>query len=427
MKFANPTIEIEYIRLSDLAAKFLQGNAKRHDLDTIAASIGRYGFRDPIALDSTLNDGAGGVPEGNGRLEALIMMRDRGEAIPRFVAAIGDDWAVPVLVGANSESESEGLAYSIDHNLTGLKPSDFDTLDLATLFDETYLDLLKSLDMLPLMVSEDDLLLLDGGEEDSFDDRDRDELPDWELVELRVKRGELWQLGQHRLLCGDATQLADIQTLMGDDRASLYLTDPPYNVAYEGKTKDRMHIENDEMDDSSFQLFLAKAFSAADQVMVPGAAFYIWLADTKRFYFEGAMIDVGWQLRQSLVWAKNSLVMGRQDYHWKHEPCLYGWKEGAAHFWGSDRSQTTILEFDKPIRNDIHPTMKPVALMEYLIGNSSQKGAIVLDSFLGSGSTLIACETKNRRCFGLELDEKYASAIVERWETFTGRSANRLG
>ena len=205
-----------------------------------------------------------------------------------------------------------------------------------------------------------------------------------------------------------------------------HLTDPPYNVDYQGKTKQQLEIENDSMDDAIFQDFLAQAFAHADRVLHPGAAFYIWHADTKRFEFESALRSVGWPIRQVLVWAKNQFVMGRQDYQWQHEPCLYGWKDGAAHFWNSDRSQTTLLEFDRPTRNDIHPTMKPVDLLEYQIRNSSRRDEIVFDSFLGSGSTLIACEVAVRRCLGLELDERYASAIVTRWEELTGRSANRL-
>lgn len=205
----------------------------------------------------------------------------------------------------------------------------------------------------------------------------------------------------------------------------LYLTDPPYNVNYQGGTKDALTIQNDSMEDSAFRQFLVDAFATASTIMKPGASFYIWHADSEGFNFRGACRDVGLTVRQCLVWAKNSLVIGRQDYQWKHEPCLYGWKDGAAHSWFSDRSQTTVLEFDKPLRNGEHPTMKPVRLFRYLIENSTKKKQVVFDGFGGSGTTLIACEETGRFARLVELDPKYCDVIVARWQTATGQKAYR--
>jgi site-specific DNA-methyltransferase (adenine-specific) len=212
---------------------------------------------------------------------------------------------------------------------------------------------------------------------------------------------------------------------MGGGRVNLYLTDPPYNVAYTGKTADALTIQNDKMDDESFRTFLHKAFKAADMVLLPGGVFYVWHADLEGFNFRGACRDVGWTVRECLIWSKNSMVLGRQDYQWKHEPCLYGWKEGAAHAWYSDRSQTTVLEFDKPVRNAAHPTMKPVDLFAYLIQNSSKEGDIVLDSFGGSGTTIIACEGLKRQACVMELDPAYCDVIIRRWQDATGQKAVR--
>lgn len=203
----------------------------------------------------------------------------------------------------------------------------------------------------------------------------------------------------------------------------MLLTDPPYNVAYKGKTADALTIQNDSMSDASFRTFLRDAFAAADAAMKPGAVFYIWHADSEGFNFRGACQDVEWKVRQCLVWRKNSMVMGRQDYHWRHEPCLYGWKGGAGHLWASDRKQTTILDFDRPTRSLEHPTMKPVALFEYQLLNNTKGGDLCLDLFGGSGTTLIACEKNGRYARVMELDPKYCDVIVRRWQAFTGKRA----
>jgi site-specific DNA-methyltransferase (adenine-specific) len=253
-----------------------------------------------------------------------------------------------------------------------------------------------------------------------------DNIPDVVDNPSGVQKGDLWQLGNHRLMCGDSTSKEEVDRLMCGEKASLLLTDPPYNVGYVGKTNDALTIENDSMGDSDFRNFLELAFKAADNVMEKGAAFYIWHADLEGYNFRGAVHHTRWLLKQNLIWVKNVLVMGRQDYQWKHEPCLYGWKAGAAHLWNSDRKQTTCLEFDKPSRNDIHPTMKPLSLFIYQIENSSNKNSHVLDLFLGSGTTLIACEKTNRRCFGMEIDPHYCSVIIKRWEDYTGLDAHKI-
>lgn len=245
-------------------------------------------------------------------------------------------------------------------------------------------------------------------------------------VETRCKLGDIWQLGNHRLMCGDSAAVADVEKLMDGAKADLLLTDPPYNVNYEGKTKDKLKIKNDKQDDNKFRQFLRNSFNAANTVLKSGAVFYIWHADSEGYNFRGACKDIGWQIRQCLIWVKNSMVIGRQDYQWKHEPCLYGWKEGANHLWASDRKQTTVINFDKPNRNREHPTMKPVGLFDYQIKNNTKGGDIILDLFGGSGTTLIACEQNKRIAYLMELDPHYCDVIIQRWENFTGKKAELL-
>lgn len=313
-------------------------------------------------------------------------------------------------------------------------------------------------------------------------DFDPDELVDWGLGDIddtpdeeeaeeddfgeedaanaatRCNPGDIWMLGRHRLMCGDSTKEADVAKLMGGEQAHLLLTDPPYNVDYQGGTKDKMKIANDNMDDVAFVGFLTAAFNCAIQAMRPGAAFYVWHADSKGFEFRTALKEVGLTLRETLIWVKNALVLGRQDYQWKHEPCLYGWKDGAAHYFTEDRAQSTVIEDaavdyrklkkdellqivleltsdkipttviyeNKPTKNDIHPTMKPVKLMARLIRNSTRPKELVLDLFGGSGSTMIAAEQIDRRCFMMEFDPKYCDAILARWEKLTGEEAEKI-
>jgi site-specific DNA-methyltransferase (adenine-specific) len=235
-------------------------------------------------------------------------------------------------------------------------------------------------------------------------------------------------------MCGDSTQIDQLEKLCNGRLVDMWLTDPPYNVALgmnetpeEAKKRNRrtdgLTVKNDSMSNDDFRQFLRDAYVAADVVMKQGAVFYIWHADSEGFNFRGAAVDAGWKVRQCLIWKKSSIVMGRQDYHWKHEPCLYGWKEGAGHLWAADRKQSTILEFEKPGRNGEHPTMKPVALFEYQMLNNTKGGDIVLDSFGGSGTTMIAAEKNGRVGYLMEFDPKYCDVIVKRWENFTGKKA----
>lgn len=255
-------------------------------------------------------------------------------------------------------------------------------------------------------------------EDDDFD-------PDAKF-ETKVKDGDIWQLGEHRLLCGDSTNTENVLRLLGEERADVWLTDPPYNVAYEGKTKEKLTIKNDSKDDASFRAFLVDAFTAAAAGMKEGAAFYIWHADSEGFNFRYAVREAELMTKQCLIWNKNSMVMGRQDFQWKHEPCLYGWKPGASHHWYSDRKQTTVLNFDRPTRSEDHPTMKPVPLFAYQIECSTKEGDIVMDTFSGSGTTIVACEQLKRKARCMELDPHYCNVIIARWEKLTGQKAVKL-
>lgn len=254
--------------------------------------------------------------------------------------------------------------------------------------------------------------------EDDFD-------PEKDKVETRVHEGDIWLLGRHKLICGSSTDPAVLQRLFGDKQADLYLTDPPYNVAYEGGTEDKLTIMNDNMGDSEFLKFLTDAFTCASSVLKKGGAFYIWHADSEGLNFRAAAKAADLLWKQTLIWNKNTLVMGRQDYQWKHEPCAYGWKNGGSHLWFADRKQTTVIDFDKPMKNDIHPTMKPVGLFGYQMKNSSREGDLVFDGFLGSGTSLVAAEQLGRVCYGCELDPKYCDAIIARWEKLTGGTARK--
>lgn len=273
----------------------------------------------------------------------------------------------------------------------------------------------------------------DEGEEEGAGERTDGEDDEYDVdqkVEERVHRGEIWALGPHRLMCGDSTDAGDFERLMAGEKADLWLTDPPYNVNYGADmvTKDGgdRTIENDNMSESAFLEFLTEAFQNASEAMKEGAAAYVFHADSHGLTFRQAVQDVGFELRQCLIWAKDTLSLSRQDYHWRHEPALYFWKSGASHHWYSDRTQTTVLEFDRPKKSELHPTMKPIPLFVYLIQNSSKKGDIVLDSFGGSGTTIIACEQTGRIGYTMELDEHYASVIVDRWEKYTGKKAERI-
>jgi site-specific DNA-methyltransferase (adenine-specific) len=226
--------------------------------------------------------------------------------------------------------------------------------------------------------------------------------------------GDLYEIGEHRLLCGDSTQTDTFEKLMQGELADMVVTDPPYNVAYEGGTKEKLTIQNDSMGNDDFYKFLYDFYSALTTAVKKGGAIYVWHASSEVINFGKAMVDAGWLLKQQLIWVKNTMVMGRQDYQWKHEPCLYGWLAGDSHKWYSDRKQTTVIEWDKPLRNGEHPTMKPIGLFAYQIQNSSKKGDIVIDAFGGSGTAMVACEQTNRKARVIEYDPKYCDVIVKR-------------
>lgn len=250
-----------------------------------------------------------------------------------------------------------------------------------------------------------------------FKHQEEAEEDDYEIPEhlkTDIVLGDIFEIGPHRLICGDSTQTDTFAKLFENQLADLVVTDPPYNVAYEGKTKDALTIANDSMSDDSFYQFLYDFYTALGSYTKAGGAWYVWHADSEGANFRSAMKNAGIMVKQCLIWVKNSMVMGRQDYQWRHEPCLYGWKEGAAHGWYSDRKQTTILEFDRPSRNAEHPTMKPIPLIAYQIGNSSKQGDIVADAFGGSGTTMVAAHQLNRKAYLVEFDPKYCQVIVDR-------------
>lgn len=361
----------------------------------IAASIKEFGWTNPILIDGTK-----GIIAGHGRLMAA--------------RKLGYD-KVPV-IQLKDMTESQKKAYVIADNQLAMNAGwDIDLLkiEVADLQEDGF-----DLELLGFDNKMLDSLLEPEVKEGLTDEDAVPELP----KEPKTKLGDVYILGEHRLMCGDSTSIEAVEKLT-DGLVDILVTDPPYNVNYEGATKDKLKIMNDSMDDEQFRQFLRDAFVAADAVMKQGAVYYIWHADSEGYNFRGACRDAGWKVRQTLIWAKDSMVMGRQDYHWKHEPCLYGWKEGAAHLWAADRKQTTIIECKKPRVNDIHPTMKPVELMEYQILNNTKGQDVVLDLFGGSGSTLIACEKTGRKARLMELDPKYCDVIVKRWEDFTGKKA----
>ena len=238
------------------------------------------------------------------------------------------------------------------------------------------------------------------------------EVPD--QIETDIVIGDLFEIGEHRLLCGDSTQADAYQKIMQGEFADMVVTDPPYNVAYEGKTSDSLTIQNDSMSNDDFYKFLYDFYSALTTSVKKGGAIYVWHASSEIINFAKAMVDAGWLLKQQLIWVKNSMVMGRQDYQWKHEPCLYGWLKGDSHKWYSDRKQTTIIEWDRPTRNGEHPTMKPIGLFSYQINNSSKIRDIVIDPFGGSGTTLVSCEQLKRKARIIEYDPKYCQVIIDR-------------
>lgn len=236
-------------------------------------------------------------------------------------------------------------------------------------------------------------------------------------VDTDIQVGDIFEIGQHRLICGDSTQRDTYEKLMNGQLADLVLTDPPYNVNYEGGTKEKLTIDNDDMSNEDFFQFLLSFYSALGEYTKPGGVWYVWHSDTEGANFRLAMTQAGIMVKQCLIWVKSSMVMGRQDYQWKHEPCLYGWKDGASHHWYNDRKQTTVLNFEKPSKNIDHPTMKPVKLFSYQIENSSKQGEIVVDAFGGSGTTMVSCHQLNRKAYLVEYSPRYCQVIINRMKS----------
>lgn len=359
----------------------------------IAASIREFGFTNPVLVDEDNN-----LVAGHGRL--LAARKLNMTEVPAITVTGLDDRKRRALVIADNK-----IALNSDWDIDALK---VELEDLASDFGE--LMGFSQDELVDLLKQPDSGLTAD------------DAVPEAPEQPVTVK-GDVWNLGKHRLMCGDSTSIMDLETLCENQLVDMWLTDPPYNVAYVGKTKDALIIQNDEMGDQDFRQFLVDAYSAADAVMKAGAVFYIWHADSEGYNFRGAAHDIGWQIRQCLIWRKQSMVMGRQDYHWQHEPCLYGWKDGASHLWASDRKQTTILNFDRPSKSEQHPTMKPVELFVYQMLNNTKGDDLVLDSFVGSGTTIIACEKHGRRARAMEVDPVYCDVTITRWQEYTGKDA----
>ena len=412
-------MEIVYKTLRELIP--YEKNPRRNDeaVKYVAASIQEFGFKVPIVIDK---DGV--IVAGHTRYKAAKKLQ-----IEKVPCIIADDL-----------TEEQVKAFRLADNKVG----EIAEWDENLLFEELQ-DIQMAMEVFGFEefdVEEEDV----EAEEDFYEP----ELP----AEPRAKYGDVYQLGEHRLVCGDCTKDEDVEKLLDGEEMDLCVTDPPYNVNYEGTAG---KIENDNQDDTSFFNFLYDFYTQMLKALKAGGAFYIWHADIEGANFRQALKEAGGHVRQCLIWNKNSLVLGRQDYHWKHEPCLYGWKEGAGHYFINDRSQTTVFEdkididkmskedmknllkeiFEdkvpttvineaKPTANDVHPTMKPIKLIARLVSNSSRKGEKVVDFFGGSGSTLIACEQLGRKCYTMELDPKFVDVIVDRWEQFTGQKAKLI-
>lgn len=391
------TTEMQLISVDKLVPYV--NNARTHSPEQILklrSSLREFGFVNPIIIDKDFN-----VIAGHGRLMAA-----KEEGITEVPCVFADfltdaqkkayilaDNRMALDAGWDEEllkieiEELQNLGYDLEY--TG-----FDEKELADLFGVDEKE-----------VKEDEFDLTAALEKASF-----------------VERGDVWFVGKHKLMCGDATSSEDVAQLMEDKKANLVLTDPPYNVAF--KSSDGLTIQNDSMDNNDFYEFLYLSFKNMADHLENGGAAYVFHADTEGLNFRKAFIDAGFHLAGCCIWVKDSLVLGRSDYQWQHEPVLYGFLQNGKHPWYSDRKQTTIWNFDKPKKNSNHPTSKPLDLLAYPINNSTQANAIVIDTFGGSGSTLMACEQMNRICYTMELDEKYASVILRRYVEDTNDSEN---
>ena len=391
------TTEMQLISIDKLVPYV--NNARTHSAEQILklrSSLREFGFVNPIIIDREFN-----VIAGHGRLMAA---KEEGiEEVPCvFVDYLTDAQKKAYILADNRMAMDAGW----DEELLKIEMEELQNLgyDLEfTGFDEKELADLFGVD--DKEVKEDEFDLTAALEKASF-----------------VERGDVWFVGKHKLMCGDATSSEDVAKLMEDKKANLILTDPPYNVAF--KSSDGLTIQNDSMDNNDFYEFLYLSFKNMADHLENGGAAYVFHADTEGLNFRKAFIDAGFHLAGCCIWVKDSLVLGRSDYQWQHEPVLYGFLQNGKHPWYSDRKQTTIWNFDKPKKNSNHPTSKPLDLLAYPINNSTQANAIVIDTFGGSGSTLMACEQMNRICYTMELDEKYASVILRRYVEDTNDSEN---
>lgn len=361
----------------------------------IKNSIEKFGFVSPLVINKDMT-----VIGGHQRLKVL---KEMGIVEVECIIVDLDKTNEKALNIALNKIQGDWDEEKLEALLQELKLEDFDTNLTGFDFDEVD-EILKD---------------VNGSKEDDFDVDSAYE----EIEEPITKPGDVWILGKHRLMCGDSAQKEDVMRLMNNQDADMLLTDPPYNVDYVGKTSEALKIKNDNMSDNQFYEFLKKVFENMYSVTKEGASIYVFHADTEGLNFRKAFKDAGYKLAECLIWKKDCFVMGRQDYQWQHEPILYGWKEGAAHHFINDRTQSTILEFDRPRQSSLHPTMKPIDLVARLLKNSSKENDKILDLFGGSGSTIIAAEQLNRNCYTMELDPKYCDVIVKRWESLTNKEA----
>lgn len=361
----------------------------------IKNSIEKFGFVSPLVINKDMT-----VIGGHQRLKVL---KEMGIVEVECIIVDLDKTNEKALNIALNKIQGDWDEEKLEALLQELKLEDFDTNLTGFDFDEVD-EILKD---------------VNGSKEDDFDVDSAYE----EIEEPITKPGDVWILGKHRLMCGDSAQKEDVMRLMNNQDADMLLTDPPYNVDYVGKTSEALKIKNDNMSDNQFYEFLKKVFENMYSVTKEGASIYVFHADTEGLNFRKAFKDAGYKLAECLIWKKDCFVMGRQDYQWQHEPILYGWKEGVAHHFINDRTQSTILEFDRPRQSSLHPTMKPIDLVARLLKNSSKENDKILDLFGGSGSTIIAAEQLNRNCYTMELDPKYCDVIVKRWESLTNKEA----
>lgn len=410
-------MRIEYTPISTILK--WPRNPKRHDEKTLDASITRFGFNDPPTVD----EGTGHLVEGHGRIEALERRRKAGAAPPERVRIDSNgEWLVPIVRGVRFKDELEAEAYVVAHNRIG--EGLWENAILAEVLSAARQNNLEGIGY----SSEEAERIIRGSQLNLFGGEDGDDIIPEPPKVATVKPGELWLLGEHRLLCGDSTEASAVGRLMEGHLAQLLATDPPYGVAY-GEARPGEHgyepIANDENDGPRLQAFLEKVFTALLPHLGKNAAWYLWHAQLTQGYFAAAAAAAAQVLiHRQIIWVKPSLVLGRGDFHWRHELCFYGWRKGGRAPWYSDRKQTTVWEVGR--ENDkIHPTQKPVELFTRPMSYNTKEGEVCLEPFSGSGSQLVAAERMKRRCFAVELDPKYCDVAIERWERISGGKAKR--